>query len=181
LFKEIAMRIYILLLGIASTVAIAALLLFAVTLGSAAQIQDPAATTLDAATTSLSAEDAASSSSPVIIARRAISIPYGIDATLMLGDDGRAVAVTGHGDCLGGETFGLMVFVWQQNKPTIVGLAAVEGTCTGGTQQWSADAFAQGDGFFVEGDARACGIAQVRDVDNRTTAVHWCKDVRLIR
>jgi hypothetical protein len=114
-----------------------------------------------------------------ILARRVISIPFGIDDSLGLSEDGQTVAVAGHGDCVGGETFWLKVTVSQDS---LNGLAVgfMEGVCASdGEVSWSVDVNTPGSKSFSTGDAQACGHVVVYFDHEGAIAHDWCKPVTL--
>lgn len=114
-----------------------------------------------------------------ILARRVISIPFGIDDTLGLSEDGQTVAVVGHGDCVGGETFRLKVTVSQDS---LNGLAVgfTEGVCpSDGQVSWSVDVNTPGSKSFSAGVAQACGHVVVFFDHEGAIAHDWCKPVTL--
>jgi hypothetical protein len=115
-----------------------------------------------------------------ILARRLISIPFGIQDNLELSEDGSTVTVQGHGDCPdGGEDFIVRVTLSQDS---INGLAVgrTTGECSGGEQvPWQVDVNAPGLEAFTEGDARACGHAVVHMHRQGDIVGDWCKVVTL--
>lgn len=116
---------------------------------------------------------------PTILARRLISIPFGINSPLELAPGGQSVVVTGHGDCTGGSSYRVQVRVSQSGHPTVVGTGRTESGCPAGQFQWEAEATVHGNKSFNEGPASVCALAIVRDDAGNTVTYHWCKDVAL--
>lgn len=114
-----------------------------------------------------------------ILARRVISIPFGIDDSLSLSEDGQTATVTGHGDCVGGETYNLKITVSQDS---LNGLAVgfTDGECASDGQiSWSAGVNTPDSNSFSSGEAQACGHVVVY-FDKEGAIVHdWCKPVTL--
>lgn len=111
-----------------------------------------------------------------ILVSRVISIPFGIDDSLVLSGGGQVVNVGGHGDCQEGETFRLKVDVTQGS---IKGVAHLEGECQAGEFPWSLDVNTPGSKSFSPDQARACGHVVVH-FDREGAIVHdWCKNVTL--
>lgn len=111
-----------------------------------------------------------------ILVSRAISIPFGIDDSLVLSSGGQVVNVAGHGDCQGGETFRLKVDVTQDS---VKGVGHLEGVCEAGEFPWDLDVDTPGSKTFTAGEALACGHVVVH-FDREGAIVHdWCKDVTL--
>lgn len=115
-----------------------------------------------------------------VVARRVISIPYGIDDTLFLSSGGGEVLVTGHGICPdGGQDFQLKLDVTQQST-SVRAKGRTEGTCAGGEQvQWSALAETLGPDTFSPGPAQACGMVVIFGDRQGAVVFNWCKDVLL--
>lgn len=114
-----------------------------------------------------------------ILARRVISIPFGIDDSLGLSEDGQTATVTGHGDCVGGETFQLKVTVSQDS---LDGLAVgfTEGVCASdGQVSWNVDVNTPGSKSLSAGIAQACGHVVVFFDHQGAIAHDWCKPVTL--
>ena len=95
-----------------------------------------------------------------LIARRAISIPFGIDDTAQLADEGNLVIVTGHGECEeGAETFELRVRVTQGgNQAPAIG--ATSWSCAN-AGHWEVTARTPPPFAFEEGAAEVCPMAIV--------------------
>lgn len=111
-----------------------------------------------------------------LLVSRAISIPFGIDDSLVLSGGAQVVNVEGHGDCQEGETFRLKVDVTQGS---IKGVAHLEGECQTGEFPWALDVNTPGSKSFSPEAARACGHVVVH-FDREGAIVHdWCKNVTL--
>lgn len=115
-----------------------------------------------------------------VLARRLISIPFGIAEALTLESNGQVVQVTGHGNCpAGSESFRLRAQVTQQGVPA-PGTGFTEGTCpSGGTITWSADVEAPEAFVFEPGPAQVCGKAVIHRPQGGALTFDWCKDVIL--
>jgi hypothetical protein len=115
-----------------------------------------------------------------VLARRAISIPFGIADSLELSADGQFINVSGHGECPeGAETFKLNVNV-SQDVTSAPAIGRTEGACPGGsTITWSAQAVASGSIAFEQGSALACGRAVIHFDKEGALTFRWCKPVTL--
>ena len=115
---------------------------------------------------------------PDLFARRAISIPFGIDTPLDIVDDGNAVLVTGHGICPeGGERFQLRTTVQQDGA---MAMGHTEGDCVGGQSlTWEALALSPPPQQFQPGPAQACGMVRVFFPSEGAIVHRWCVDVDL--
>lgn len=115
-----------------------------------------------------------------LAARRLISVPFGIDSTLMINRDGGGVRVVGHGDCpAGGGDLHIRAMVIQNTSGSIA-TGVMSGSCTGAPQIWRADATTWGQFLFEKGQAQACAVAVVKDKNQQgAIAYQWCKDVTL--
>ena len=139
-----------------------------------------------------------------ILARRLISVPFGIQDNLTISNYGKSVTVLGHGICpTGGQNFTVDVTV-SQDVNKVSGVVAgtgqnyllevangpensngpvvghTEGQCvSGGKAQWQAEVKAIGSQTFTPGLALACGhaVATVQGGDDFID--DWCKDVIL--
>lgn len=118
-----------------------------------------------------------------LIARRAFSIPFGIDSTLQLVDDGNAVIVTGHGECEeGAQTFKLRMRVTQgSNRAPATGATTWRCANAG---HWEVTAHTPPPFTFEEGAAEVCpmAIVEVREGGNvvRNQASWGCQEVTLV-
>jgi len=144
--------------------ALAALLVFGTFASQAAPSEHVAAT--DDSTT-LSA----------IQARRIISIPFGIDDTLRLSEDGQIVHVTGHAECPPeGETYRIQVTVTQDDtRARARGRTAASCADT----SWAAAANQQGPNSFTPGPAEVCAKALIHTNEGGAITFRWCKAVTL--
>lgn len=115
-----------------------------------------------------------------VLARRAISIPFGIVDSLPLSADGQVIHVSGHGECpAGAETFKLNVQV-SQDSTRAPATGRTEGACPGGSSiTWSAEAVAPGPIAFAQGSALACGQAVIHFDKEGALTFKWCKPVTL--
>jgi hypothetical protein len=122
----------------------------------------------------------ASHDGTTILARRLISIPFGIQDSLALSDDGQVVTVQGHGDCpAGGQDFQLKVTVSQDS---LNGLAVghTTGQCvSGGRALWEVAVRTPDSKAFTPGDALACGHVIVHTRGGGDVVGDWCKNVTL--
>jgi len=112
--------------------------------------------------------------------RRFISIPFGIDLSLDLSEDGQQIFVTGPGRCQeGGEKFKLRVTV-TQDTPSTRAKGDLEDDCAGGADfSWETVAEAQGPKTFQDGDAEVCAMVVVFVPNDGKVTQQWCKDVTL--
>jgi len=116
--------------------------------------------------------------SPSVLARRLISIPYGIDSPLPLSADGHMVQVSGHGECPdGGQSFMVQVTI-TQNGDQNRAMGVTQDSCAGQTS-WSAVANTPGNQALQPGAAEACGRAFIFGPSGDTLVGDWCKDVIL--
>lgn len=119
-----------------------------------------------------------------IVARRAISIPFGIDSTLMMNADGTVIETTGHGRCApNGLSFDVHVTLTQSESGARAKGNTQESCIEGEEQLWSATAETFGPGTFQEGAARACAQAVTYIAflnGDGSFIVGWCKDVELV-
>lgn len=163
-------RIVFVTISVVASLAAAALLVFL--LGQVASAASPFAMEYNR-------DMAAGQDGSALAVSRAISIPFGIDASLEVSEGGQIVTVTGHGDCQGGETFRVTVRVSQD---ALNGLAVghTEGDCaTVEAEGWSVQVNTPGSKTFSEGPALACGRV-VAHFDQEGAIVHdWCKEVTL--
>ncbi len=165
------MKTRIFRLSIAVVVALIGLILFGAMVSWAAPAQNAAA---EIDMTQNDPRDA------VIRARKATTIPFGIDDSLLLSEDGRHIVVTGHGTCqAGGDTYRIRVTV-DQDSPSTRAKGHTEGDCEdGATLSWEAVAQAQGPKIFDEGEAQVCAMAIVFVPRGGAVTQQWCKDVTL--
>ncbi|HSJ59362.1 MAG TPA: hypothetical protein VLC95_19410, partial [Anaerolineae bacterium] len=128
----------------------------------------------DAAVPSVAEQD------PLLVARRVISIPFGIDASVPIVEDGDAVVVSGHGVCPeGAESYRLRVEVDQPSTGTRA-MGVTEGDCVGGTSlTWQAMAMTPPPFAFSPGPAQACAMVQLFFSREGTIVHQWCVDVTL--
>ena len=115
-----------------------------------------------------------------ILARRLISIPFGIADSLPLAADGKVIQVSGHGECpAGAESFRLKVKVRQDGAPAPA-TGWTTGACpAGSTINWTAQAVAPGPNTFDSGSAEACGHVVIQTDKKGAVTGQWCKTVTL--
>ncbi len=115
-----------------------------------------------------------------IVARRMISIPFGIDSSLNLVADGQVVMVGGHGDCGDtGQSYKLRVDVTQGSTHARAS-GRLQSDCQPGTPfMWSTPAFAIPAFDFQPGTAQACGMVIVYSQHDGASVGQWCKQVTL--
>jgi len=112
---------------------------------------------------------------PTTVEARIIFSPE-IASRLQLLDGGRKVQVEGHVTCPEGETFTIRTVV-SQDSTGAQAEGRVQGVCTGEFRQhWTAIARVQGPTPLEEGNATACGWA---DVSTYNGIWHWCVRTRL--
>jgi hypothetical protein len=122
--------------------------------------------------------------STTALARRVISIPFGIETPLALSANNRLIRVAGHTgqvDCEAGLQFHVRVTVTQQSTGAVAEGHAQE-RCTGGSQTWEALATTRGRTVFESGEALVCGFATVRDREDRGAIIftrQWCRAITL--
>ena len=124
--------------------------------------------------------DEDSSTGIKVLARRAISIPFGIDDVLNLSADGKSIDVSGHGECPeGAETYKLNITV-NQDSTSAPAKGKTEGNCPSGSSiNWSTEALAPGPITFEEGSTFVCGKAVIHFEEEGALTFSWCKEVRL--
>ena len=122
--------------------------------------------------------DSASQQSTSIIARRLISVPFGIQASLELLNE-RQVMVSGHGSC---ATNGKMYkFRTTVTKGNVKGKGYRQDLCQGSESfMWSTIASANPAKTFKPGPAEACGMAIIYTPNEGAIVKKWCKEVTLI-
>jgi hypothetical protein len=149
-------------LGVVSALAAAALLLF---------VSSRAAPALAGHNEGVTQQDT------TILARRLISVPFGIQDSLGLVGD-QEVLVEGHGNCTAdGNTFSLHTTVTQG---TAKAKGNIQGVCQGGEGfMWSASATTNPAKTLQPGDAQACGMAIIHTDQKGAIVKKWCKDVTL--
>ncbi len=113
-------------------------------------------------------------------ARRFLTPTFGIDATLLILNEGQQVLVSGHGNCgSGGETYDLRVTVTQELSGT-KGKGKTEGSCSGEEAfSWSTPAKVHGPRRFEPGHAQVCAQAVVHSSQDGAIVQKWCKEVIL--
>lgn len=165
------MRIYTFCLSAGLAIAVMAMVLFGTAIGAVTPGDAASVTTID--------NSPPDTSQPVRIARRAISIPFGIAENLTLTDGGHGVEVIGHGECEQDEgSFKVRVKIRQDGVPTPA-KGETEEDCTGEEQPWSAQADVEGKFTFHEGEAEACAHAIVFAPGEGAIVHQWCKEVTL--
>lgn len=121
--------------------------------------------------------ESASQQGTTIIARRLISVPFGIQSSLGLLNE-KQVMVAGHGKCgANGERYKLSTTVTQGNTKA---KGYVQGLCEGSEMfMWSTVATANPSKAFRPGGAEACGMAIIYTHHNGANVTKWCKEVTL--
>jgi hypothetical protein len=114
-----------------------------------------------------------------IVARRAISIPFGFESSLTLLDAGQHILAKGHGGCEAGQIATVDVEIIQATSG-VTATGQTQSVCTGELQQWSATVEATQPDRLVPGPARACGVATTRANGQLTDTFQWCRDVTLV-
>lgn len=127
-----------------------------------------------------SGQDFAVQQPETIVARRMISIPFGIDSSLNLMGDGRIVQVSGHGNCGdSGQSFKLRVNVTQGSTHARAS-GSIQSDCNPDTDfHWNTNAFAVPAFEFQPGPADACGMVIVYSPSSGARVGKWCKQVDL--
>lgn len=111
-----------------------------------------------------------------IYARRLISVPFGIDSSATIRDEGRRVTVTGPGSCSEPGTFRIRVDVTQEATGARAE-SQIAGDCPRADDwEWSVDAVARGPRSFVEGEARVCAMAITHFYNEGAVVRKWCND-----
>jgi len=115
---------------------------------------------------------------PLLVARRLISIPFGIDASLPIVEYGNAVVASGHGTCTeGGSWYRLRVDVVQASTGARA-MGSTEGDCLGGSAlMWEALAVTPPPFAFEAGPAEVCAMVQVFPDHGSVVVGKWCADV----
>ena len=112
---------------------------------------------------------------PETVEARIIFSPE-IASRLQLLDDGRRVQVEGHVTCPEGDTFTIRTVV-SQDSTGVQAEGRVQGVCSGEFRQvWTAIATVRGPTPLEEGNATACGWA---DVSTYNGTYHWCVHTHL--
>lgn len=122
--------------------------------------------------------DSGSQQSTTIIARRLISVPFGIQSSLDLLNE-KQVMVAGHGSCsTNGRMYKLMTTVTQGN---VKAKGNTQDLCRGSESfMWSTVANANPAKTFRPGVAEACGMAIIYSPNEGAIVKKWCKEVTLI-
>jgi hypothetical protein len=121
--------------------------------------------------------DGASQQHTTIIARRLISVPFGIQSSLELVNE-KDVMVAGHGGCsTDGERYKLGTTVTQGNTEA---KGYKQDLCQGDEMfMWSTIANANPSKVFQPGVAEACGMVIVHTHHNGANVKKRCKEVTL--
>lgn len=143
-------------------------------------------TFLDSATASLASPNVAreglsqAKDVDLIQAAPAISIPFDITDTLPLGEDGREVLVTGHGEGAWPGVFEVEVTIIQGSTQAVAyGEARGHLSGEGVRVKWRTLAEALGSEPFKAQSAHVYAKATVFDPPGRTTVYEWDKEVIL--
>jgi hypothetical protein len=115
---------------------------------------------------------------PQMSASRRISIPFGFDGSLALGDAGQSIQVIGHGGCTQGEQVAVAVTITQSTTGAVA-TADLQQDCTGDLQHWQVMATTKTITPFVADTAEACGLATSRADGSVTDTFEWCVGVEL--
>jgi hypothetical protein len=120
-----------------------------------------------------------SSPDTVIVARRIISIPFGIADSVVMQNDGQ-VLVSGHGICgAGGEWYRIKVDISQEGV-SAPAVGHTEALCQGDDpSSWQALASLPGPHSFQQGTGRACALAVIHYEREGAITYQWCKDVMI--
>ncbi len=112
-----------------------------------------------------------------IFARRLISVPFGIQDSLVMLND-HQVEVAGHGSCTAdGTAFRLRTTV-QQGTAKAIGY--LQGDCNGADPlMWSTVASTNPAKTLQEGEAKACGMVVIYAPGKGAITKQWCKPVTL--
>ena len=111
------------------------------------------------------------------LARRRISIPFGIDSPLRLSEDGQSATVTGPAGCPEEGSYDLRVMLTQHDAKGIA-KGETSGACSQDTGAWQTEARALGSLQLSQGEAQACAVVVVHLAKGATTK-RWCKSVTL--
>jgi hypothetical protein len=113
---------------------------------------------------------------PQIRATDRISIPFGIEPTLPLGNAGHIVQVRGHGGCTANELVTVQITLTHSTDYTVATGQKAE-LCSGDLQHWNLIASTATP--LRSGAAEACGLATTRAGNNVTDTYEWCREVEL--
>jgi hypothetical protein len=174
------MRIHVLRLGIAMTLAAAALtLLFLSAVGDRSDGElsqaRPAADTEQewVVSTRTGGLQLISTRLAGVSRRRAISDP-GILSPLILANNGREVVVTGHFTCTRGDVYEIRTAVTQRSTGALAA-GKTQGRCSGRAEPFEAATWVYDEALFVPGPAQACAM-MVTQADSQITDVfQWCR------
>jgi hypothetical protein len=121
--------------------------------------------------------DGASPQNTTIIARRLISVPFGIQSSLALIDE-KDVMVAEHGACsTDGERYKLSTTVTQGN---VKAKGYKQDLCQGNEMfMWATIATTNPSKSFKPGAAEACGMVIVYNRHAGANVKKWCKEVTL--
>ena len=119
-----------------------------------------------------------SQQSSTILARRLISVPFGVTAVNVVGDQ---LEVSGWGKCDLGGTFNVRVNVGQQSARARALGTSGGFECNGDQKvQWSTTARIVSNHAFVTGeDVDACSLATVFPESGAAIVNKWCPKVEL--
>jgi hypothetical protein len=126
----------------------------------------------------LQAEPLFSEPEPLLVATRAISIPFGFNSPLILDVEQQTVAVSGPGACTVGQQVTLEVSIYQEQSGAMAE-GQTEMACTGASGGWIITAMRRPGPLLATGPARACGVATTRDGETETDRQEWCRDLTL--
>jgi hypothetical protein len=113
---------------------------------------------------------------PQIRATDRISIPFGIEPTLPLGNAGYIVQVRGHGGCTTNEMVTVQITL-THSTDYIIATGQKAELCSGDLQHWNL--IASTATALRSGAAEACGLATTRAGNNVTDTYEWCREVEL--
>jgi hypothetical protein len=114
-----------------------------------------------------------------ISARRMISDP-GLNTPLVLSENGRKIAVTGHLNCIKGDDYEIQTAVTQSSTGALA-RGKTQGQCAGKAGQFSAATWAYDEALFKPGPAQACAVLIIRTAAKISDVFQWCRkeDVNL--
>jgi hypothetical protein len=114
-----------------------------------------------------------------VLARRVISIPFGIsDRGYLLGDS--SILVSGHADCgPGGDWYQIRVNVTQEGTSGQA-VGRMEDQCMeNGSGSWQVQAAVPPGQSFTAGPARVCAMAVIHYEHQGAVAHQWCRDIMI--
>ena len=113
-----------------------------------------------------------------VVARRLISIPFGIQDNLEIVYDGGGVVVAGHGECPANGSYFQLKSTVTQNGVRAKG-RTVDACTSGGRTLWTLTAVTPDSHLLEAGPAEACAQAVIHNSAGGTDVYSWCKPVTL--